>query len=220
MLKRVRSLLIAEKEVARLRADLEKARARIRCLQKRLPKYAVAPKSIVWIFGGGRTGSTWLSAMMGEMPGHAVWFEPMIGELFDPERLQVGVREGMDFVFARRHRKTWLAAVRNFVLDNAGARFPQGPEVLVIKEPHGSAGAPMLSEALPESRMVLLVRDPRDVVASALDRYLNGLWQGTGGWGDVSRSRDYPGRLHREGRPLLPAARDGSQAGPRRPSGT
>ncbi len=39
---------------------------------------------------------------------------------------------------------------------------------MVIKEPHGAQGAPLLMEALPESRMILLVRDPRDVVASKM----------------------------------------------------
>ena len=48
---------------------------------------------------------------------------------------------------------------------------------LVIKEPHGSIGAPLLMEALPESRMILLVRDPRDVVASWLDAVKQGGWQ-------------------------------------------
>jgi Sulfotransferase domain len=61
--------------------------------------------------------------------------------------------------------------VRAFVLDSAGKRFPALAEggYLVIKEPHGSEGAPLLMEALPESRMILLVRDPRDVVASRMD---------------------------------------------------
>src|SRR3712207_3952808 len=34
---------------------------------------------------------------------------------------------------------------------------------------NGSVGAPLLMEALPASRMIFLVRDPRDVVASWLD---------------------------------------------------
>jgi Sulfotransferase domain len=47
---------------------------------------------------------------------------------------------------------------------------------LVIKEPHGSHGAPLLMEALPESRMIFLVRDPRDVAASALAARVKGSW--------------------------------------------
>lgn len=141
------------------------------------------PRNLLWIFGAGRTGSTWLSAMMGEMPGHGVWFEPMVGELFDPDRMQVGVRGGQDFVFADRYRRQWLRSIRRFVLDAANVRFPEPPEVLVVKEPHGSAGAPLLSAALPQSRFVLLVRDPQDTIASALERYLHGAWRGTGGKG-------------------------------------
>ena len=37
-------------------------------------------------------------------------------------------------------------------------------------------GAPLLMEALPESRMILLVRDPRDVAASTLDAAKEGGW--------------------------------------------
>ena len=46
----------------------------------------------------------------------------------------------------------------------------------MIKEPHGSIAAPLLMEALPESGMVFLVRDPRDVVASRLDAHKIGGW--------------------------------------------
>jgi hypothetical protein len=65
------------------------------------------------------------------------------------------------------------------VLDGAAARFPEVGEegYLVIKEPGGAVGAPLLMEALPESRMILLVRDPRDVVASWLDALKEGGWR-------------------------------------------
>src|SRR5947209_7472995 len=39
----------------------------------------IRAENIVWIFGAGRTGSTWLSGMMGELGGHTVWFEPWVG---------------------------------------------------------------------------------------------------------------------------------------------
>jgi hypothetical protein len=63
-----------------------------------------------------------------------------------------------------------LSSIRDLTLKVAARKFPEADgEYLVIKEPNGSIGAPLLMEALPESRMILLVRDPRDAVASALD---------------------------------------------------
>jgi len=138
----------------------------------------IRPENIVWIFGAGRTGSTWLSNMMGELKGHTVWFEPWVGALFDPYHLRLEDRKGKHFILAPQYRSTWLRSIRAFVLDGVGARFPKVSEdrYLVIKEPGGSAGAPLLMEALPESRMILLVRDPRDVVASWLDAHKEGGW--------------------------------------------
>ena len=68
--------------------------------------------------------------------------------------------------------------MRTFVLEGADARFPELGEngFLVVKEPNGSVGAPLLVEALPESRVILLVRDPRDVVASLLAAQREGSW--------------------------------------------
>jgi hypothetical protein len=41
-------------------------------------------------------------------------------------------------------------------------------------------GAVLLAEALPESRMVLLVRDPRDYTASWVDAHKEGGWRSGG----------------------------------------
>jgi hypothetical protein len=137
----------------------------------------VNPGNVVWIFGTGRTGSTWLAAMMGEIHGQAVWFEPRVGDLFDSRRFER--YRGKHFILSPHYKKTWLNSMRTFVLDGANARFPEVEEgdYLVVKEPGGSGGARLLVEALPESRMVLLVRDPRDVVASWMDATKEGGWQ-------------------------------------------
>ncbi|HEX5914855.1 MAG TPA: hypothetical protein VFY54_17175, partial [Rubrobacter sp.] len=46
------------------------------------PASGVRPENMVWIFGSGRSGSTWLRSMMGDPSRHLVWEEPMVGQLF------------------------------------------------------------------------------------------------------------------------------------------
>jgi hypothetical protein len=150
----------------------------------------VRPENIVWIFGSGRSGSTWLRSMMGEMGRHQVWEEPMIGQLFGNflRRAQGANLRRPDFVMADATREGWIRSIRNFALDGAKYARPRlGPNnYLVVKEPNGSVGAPLLMEALPESRMILLLRDPRDVVSSTLDGARKGNWlyerKDEGGW--------------------------------------
>jgi hypothetical protein len=133
----------------------------------------IDPENIIWIFGSARTGSTWLATMMAELKGHTGWPEPMVGYLFGHLYYERAAdRHDDDRFILGGDKELWLNALRTFVLDSAKARFPEVTEkrgYLVIKEPHGTQGAPLLMEALPESRMILLVRDPRDAVASQLD---------------------------------------------------
>ncbi len=140
----------------------------------------VRPENVVWIFGTARTGSTWLAFMMEELQSNTIWREPYVGELFGRLYSEwVGEKHAATkhFILGKT-RETWIKSIRNFVLAEAAARFPDVGEqgYLVIKEPNGSVGAPLMMEALPESRLVFLVRDPRDVVASSLDAVKKGSW--------------------------------------------
>jgi hypothetical protein len=160
-----------DRELAELRAPLgDKIRAG-----------GVRAENIVWIFGTGRSGNTWLSSMLEEPEGHTVWREPSIGRLFGEfyyYHSREGQRGAKNYVLGEKQKETWIRSIRNFVLEGANGRFPDvGDGYLVIKEQVGSVGAPLLMEALPESRMVLLVRDPRDVVASWMDATRKGGWR-------------------------------------------
>jgi hypothetical protein len=177
--KRTGELERARRQLADRNRELAELRGKIPAGDA-APVDGLRPENIVWIFGTGRVGSTWLMRMVDELEGQTLWREPMVGFLFgylyylwSDEKY----RATKHFILGR-DRKSWLRSMRNFVLEEARSRFPEvrGDDYLVVKEPNGSIGAPLLMEAMPESRMVLLVRDPRDVVASALDASRQGSW--------------------------------------------
>ena len=167
----------AHPDLQRLIGQRERAYLELGRLRSR---ESIDPGRMVWIFGSGRSGSTWLRSMMGELGGARVWEEPMVGRLFGEfyARAPKDNLRSADFVMGDPIRRGWISSIRNFVLDGARYSNPRlgAGEYLVIKEPNGSVGAPLLMEALPESRMILLLRDPRDVVASVLDAATEGGW--------------------------------------------
>lgn len=163
---------------SRLKRQLAERDHRIAELERQLTA-PVKPENIVWIFGSPRTGSTWLSEMMTVPEGNELWREPQFGLVLALRNLVVNKEQRLasrHFLLGDPFKEVWLDSMRNVFLDGAAARFPNLSRLLVVKEPNASMGAPLAMEAFPESRMVLLVRDPRDVVASQLDASKEGSW--------------------------------------------
>jgi hypothetical protein len=116
--------------------------------------------------------------MMGGLDGCAMWNEPLVGNLFGNfHYFRVGRRRsGGQYLLGEPYKEIWLGPMRDLILSGAAARFPEVSGYLIIKEPNGSIGSPLLMEAIPESRMIFLIRDPRDVVASSIDARSEGSW--------------------------------------------
>jgi hypothetical protein len=178
-----RELAERDRRLAGLRRRLEERDREITELRTTLSARdrgsgGIEARDVVWIFCTGRSGSTWLASMLGDLPGNAMWDEPLVGALFGGFYINRGAeKRGAKFILGPRHKDAWLRSIRYTVLEGAQVRFEvsQGGR-LVVKEPHGSMGAPLLAEALPESGVILLVRDPRDIMASALDAHREGNW--------------------------------------------
>jgi hypothetical protein len=148
--------------------------------------------------GSSRSGSTWLLRMLRELDGVIGIDDPHIGHhlgVWRPVALAWGAaterpelndlrelkRDKPDYFFSDRYKDAWLPALRELILARFGAQvaaesgYADGEPSLVVKEP-GSHAATILFEAFPDSRLIFLLRDGRDVVDSWLDAYRSGSW--------------------------------------------
>lgn len=159
---------------------------------------------LTWIFGSSRSGSTWLLRMLSDWDEVVPVDDPHLGHHLGVWRpiplawaaaekppnelttlLELKAQEP-GYFFAERYRDSWWEPLRSLI----AARFEaQAAELVgrglvapayVVKEP-GSHVAPLLSELFPDSKLIFLLRDGRDVVDSWLDGYTKGSWAIPGG---------------------------------------
>lgn len=146
----------------------------------------------MWITGSARTGSTWLLYQVGMLldapmidepligahlgvPLSVITSQPLHGEMDGPISDVTASRP--DYFFSDAHADVWEPALRALVLRRFAASLPAegSHRTVLVKEPTGAPGAPMLLRCLPRSRLLFLVRDGRDVVDSVLDG-IDGGW--------------------------------------------
>ena len=159
---------------------------------------------LAWIFGSSRSGSTWLLKMLSGLEGVVPVDDPHLGHHLgvwrpiplawatsdDPPQLSTLLEikaEEPGYFFAERHREAWWGPLRELITarfeaqaPEAGVADPGQAAAFVVKEP-GSHVAPFLAELFPQSKVIFLLRDGRDVVDSWLDAYSDGSWAIPGG---------------------------------------
>jgi hypothetical protein len=159
---------------------------------------------LAWIFGSSRSGSTWLLKMLSALEGVVPVDDPHLGHHLgvwrpiplawaaceEPPELSTLLdlkAEEPGYFFAERHREAWWEPLRQLIAARFAAQAaevgiadPAQAAAFVVKEP-GSHVAPLLAELFPESRVIFLLRDGRDVVDSWLDAYSDGSWAIPGG---------------------------------------
>jgi hypothetical protein len=159
-----------------------------------------APGRLAWIFGSSRSGSTWLLRMLSELERVIPIDDPHIGHHLgvwrpiplawatakDPPKLGTLAdykRKKRDYLFSDRYRDAWMPQLRKLISARFEAQAAQdiaeagGVEdpVVVVKEP-GSHAADTIMDLFPQSALIFLLRDGRDVVDSWLDAYKDGSW--------------------------------------------
>jgi hypothetical protein len=152
--------------------------------------------TVIWIFGSGRSGSTWLMRMLRRHPRVVTVNETAIGEHLvnlhaqhQPEpRIEFSRQNDLnarrpDYIFSDEYTDCWRPLLREFILKRLHAQVAPPSEessidapLTVVKEPNGSHAADLILSVLPRSGLIFLVRDGRDVVDSALASVLGDSW--------------------------------------------
>lgn len=183
-IREIRFRIGAMRQAHNLHTEIKELRERNVALKQTVqennyPSSTIKPDNIVWIFGTGRSGSSWLWRMLVSQEEYIGWNEPYAGVMFPPLQAATNIREREATIFGNSHRQAWNGSLKAMFLRCAASRFPDADadNYLIVKEPNGSAGASWLTEAIPESRIIVLARDPRDVVASAIDSVKPGSWR-------------------------------------------
>jgi hypothetical protein len=159
----------------------------LRRIARTIDGTAAAERQLVWLLGAPRTGSTWLARMLGDHDRVHVVDEPLIGahlgvrvesivaerraSATDEDTVWMNDRGRPAYFFGHRHAGAWQPLLGDLVrvrlLRPLEGTLRRGDTVLV-KEPHGSEGAEAIFDAVPTSRLLFLVRDPRDCADSVL----------------------------------------------------
>lgn len=132
---------------------------------------------IAWIIGCGRTGSTWLAEMLGDLPKIRRWHEPYFGRFLRHVHERPEDLERPSSFFSKRHQTVWLEGIRELFFRMVHDRYPQfGRHGLVIKEVNTPELYGWLRALFPAGRLILLTRDPFDTLDSYLDLQKPGSW--------------------------------------------
>lgn len=145
----------------------------------------VLEKNLVWLFSYARSGTSWLA---GQLLSYNTKFmnEPLIGMhlgTLAPFMLSEKVIRNNDlfknepnYFFSTAYKNTWKFYLRKLVLNRIFAQFNDLNHKIIIKEPNGSFAADILAECFPNSKIIILIRDGRDMIDSKIDSLQKAAW--------------------------------------------
>lgn len=134
-------------------------------------------EKVAWIIGCGRTGSTWLAEMLGDLPRINRWHEPYFGRFFRHVQDRPKDLKRRSSFFAQKHQQVWLEGMRELFFRMVRDRYPQfGQQGLAVKEVNTPELYRWLQHVFPAGRMIFLKRDPFDILDSYLDLQKPGSW--------------------------------------------
>jgi len=145
----------------------------------------VLEQNIVWVFGGRRSGTTWLGK---QLLSHNTYYihEPTLADHLgiqlspgtnDFVRRIDARKEFKNYFFSDVYKKTWLYYLKKLILYRFHAQFNDLTKKIIVKEPTTLMDiSDVISDCMPQSKIIFLLRDGRDIIDSLVDARQEGGW--------------------------------------------
>lgn len=140
-------------------------------------------RNLVWIFASPRSGTTWLATQLLSHNTRCI-DEPRLGAHLgmisyrkeQPFRLLDEFGSTSNYFFSYEHSKVWGFYLRKIILHRIYAQFQDLTRKIIVKEPNGSLAADIIAKCMPNSKIIVILRDGRDAIDSLMDSL------GVSGW--------------------------------------
>lgn len=148
--------------------DIKKQVKKLRPLVLSANYYLGNYKDVIWLFGDGRSGTTWVSDIINWQHRYREMFEPFhprVGDVFrDYSVFQYMRPDADDPQFTQIMSEIFTGAIQNEWMDNENRRLIY--KGLLIKDIFSNLYAAWVHQHLPHVKKVLLIRNPFSVAIS------------------------------------------------------
>jgi len=131
-------------------------------------------RNLVWVFGAPRSGTSWLALNLLSYKTVSVNETHLSDHLGDVEgdvKIQRRLERSQDtnYFFSNDYKNTWMFYLRKLILNRIFAQVQDLNKKIIIKEPAVPGASDIIAECLPNSKIIILLRDGRDILDSILD---------------------------------------------------
>ena len=144
---------------------------------------SIFEKNIIWLFGNARGGTTWVSLELLSHNTNAI-NEPHVEEHLSmpafKRKNDIFIRridnpqKNSGYFFSNEYKNVWMKFLRKLILNRFYAQVKEIHKKTIIKEPVTLGAIDILTECMSKSKIIILLRDGRDVLDSTFDAQSKG----------------------------------------------
>jgi len=139
---------------------------------------SILESNLVWLLGSPRSGTSWLGLKLLSYQTNQIDHPHITEHLGTPHvgimDLVIGrwvdrCKNNDGYFFNNQHKETWRYFLRKLILNRVFSQINDINHKIILKEPSVASGADLISECLPNSKFIILLRDSRDIIDSIID---------------------------------------------------